>query len=62
MYDIMVFWDYVTDQIFLIYCYLNGTHETENLPDRFKALVGLQLDEWLDDYLLQNGCVHLGHL
>lgn len=62
MYDEMLFYDCISDQIFLIYCYLDGTHQTENLPDRFKAIVGLPLDEWLDDWLTKNNCAHIGHL
>lgn len=64
MYDEMLFMCPSSLKIFSISCYLAGFFDAQgNIPDDIqKALEENKIGKWLDDYLLDKGCVFIGHV
>jgi hypothetical protein len=65
MYDERIYYDPISDQIFLVKFYLNYTFSYENIPERFFGTnIGeiLNQHEDFEAWLDSTGCVVIGHI
>lgn len=64
MYDEMLFYDPCSGKLFSISCYLANFFDVHgDVPERFLKLMNEnKIKTWLDDYLLSEGCIFIGHV